>query len=179
MLLFFATAKPAHSNTTASSPQADCFNLYEGALYFDGSRYTGGSELTVPAKVNGQTVRSLSEGCFAGSTALTTVILPDTLTSIGDRAFSGCSRIRGLYIPDSVRSIGTEAFSGCTELEAIYLHSTLDTIHAGAFNRCDSLKYIYFDGTYKQWQTLYSEHINDTVGIFCTDGSFYQSENRY
>ena len=171
LILFFATA-----GRGTESSDADCFKLYEGTLYFDGSRYTGGSELTVPAEVGGSKVRRLSEGCFAGSTALTTVILPDTLTSVGDRAFADCSCLRGIYIPSSVRSIGAEAFAGCTQLEAIYLHNSLKTISNDAFDRCGKLNYIYFDGTCKQWQKLYNGQINDQVGVFCKDGSFYQGQ---
>lgn len=177
LVLFFATAgKSAPVRAEGSSPW---FYVKGGVLYFEERRYTGGSELTVPSEIAGQTVLALSEDCFAGCTTLTTVILPDTLVTIGDGAFSGCTALRGIYVPASVNMIGEEAFYGCTNLEAVCIHSRIKIIRENAFDNCNGLGYIIFLGLYDDWTALYDEFINPYVGVFCQDGSFYQGGNPY
>lgn len=177
LLLFFATA--GNTAPIRADGSAEWFYVQDNVLYFEESRYTGGSELSVPGELAGQPVYALSEDCFAGCDWLTTVILPDTLTSIGDGAFYGCTALRGIYIPQRVKLIGTEAFYGCTALEAICLHDSLKDIGNHAFDGCNYLGYIFFLGDYDSWSALYSEFINPYVGVFCEDGSFYQGGEVY
>lgn len=178
--LFFTTAD-SHVPTHMGHGGTDngWFYVDNGVLYFDAARYTGGSELTVPDELYGQTVYALAEDCFAGCTELTTVVLPDTLASIGDGAFFGCTSLRGVYIPDTVNIIGEDAFSGCSNLEAIRIPGSLHTIREDAFDGCNYLGFIFYDGTHEAWTALYDEFINPYVGVFCTDGSFYQGGDLY
>lgn len=177
LVLFFATAgKDAPIRAEGSS---HWFYIRNGVLYFEEHRYTGGSELTVPSEIAGETVIALGEDCFANCTELTTVILPDSLSSIGEGAFSGCTSLRGIYIPDSVNIIDKEAFYGCISLESIRIPDTLHTIREDAFDNCSYLGYIFYDGTYSSWTALYDEFINPYVGVFCEDGSFYQGGDLY
>ena len=176
LILFFATASSTPVRADGSTPW---FYVRDGALYFEEHRYTGGSELTVPSQIAGQTVFELSAECFADCTELTTIILPDTLQAIHSGAFSSCTSLRGIAIPESVSMIGAEAFSGCTGLEAIRICSNIRAIGADAFDDCSYLAYIYFDGTYAEWMSLYDEFINPYAGIFCEDGSFYQGGDPY
>ena len=155
------------------------FYVQNGVLYFEEHRYTGGSELTVPTEIVGQTVYALSEDCFAGCTQLTAVILPEGLASIGDGAFSGCTSLRGIAVPESVNVIGEDAFSGCTALEAISISGRIKHIREDAFDDCSYLGFIFFDGLHEEWTALYDEFINPYVGIICRDGSFYQGGELY
>ena len=128
---FFATAgnnAPIHAEGSAP-----WFYVRDGVLYFEEHKYTGSSELTVPGEIAGQTVRSLSDDCFAGCDTLTAVNLPDSLTAIGKGAFRDCMALRGMDIPDSVSTIGKEAFSGCSALEAVHIPASVHTIGADAF----------------------------------------------
>ena len=177
LIFFFATAGTHESvRTDEDSPW---FSVKNGTLYFEEALYTGGSELVVPAEINGQPVYALGEDCFSGCTGLTTVYLPDTLSSIGDRAFSGCSALRGIFIPSSVIVIAEKAFYGCTALEAVCIHNSMKDIRADAFDSCNRLSYIFFLGTQAEWTALYSEFINPYTGVFCADGSFYQGGDLY
>jgi len=153
------------------------FYLKRGVLYFEADRYTGGSELKIPAKIGGHPVTVIGDNCFAGCENITTVFLPDTITAIGSCAFSNCSALRGIYIPPSVDSIGDKAFLGCSALESVCLHSSITHIGKSAFDLCDRLEYIIFRGSYAQWTQLYDAYINADIGIFCEDGSFFQGEN--
>lgn len=61
-------------------------------------------------------VTSIPAGTFRGSSALTTVTIPENITSIGARAFEDCVNLRSITIPDSVLYIGEDAFKGCKAL---------------------------------------------------------------
>ena len=177
LVLFFATA--GNSAPIRAEGGSEWFYVRGGVLYFEESRYDGGSELTVPSEIAGEVVYALSEDCFAGCTELTTVYLPDTLASIGDGAFSGCTSLRGIFIPASVNMIGEEAFYGCTALEAVCIHNRIKIIREDAFDLCNRLNFIFFLGTHDEWTHRYSEFINPYTGVFCEDGSFYQGGDLY
>ena len=63
---------------------------------------------------------------FRNATALSVVILPDTLTEIDDRAFQNCRKLKQIYIPAQVQRIGDRAFDECTGL-SVQLDS-IDTL---------------------------------------------------
>lgn len=170
--VFFCTA-PGKSGAHVSA-DAPWFSIQNGVLYFDGSRYAGGGELTVPDRVDGEMVTALSDGCFRGCDDLTTVILPDTLTVIGRGAFAGCASMRGIYIPASVTGIGDSAFYGCTGLEAVCISPSVERIGQGAFENCNKLYYIFYLGTHEDWNELFAEFITPYTGVYCLDGSFRQ-----
>ena len=78
---------------------------------------------------------------FSGCTALTAVTLPDSLTSVGTQAFSGCTALANVSL-GNVKSIAAYAFSGCAGLEAISLPASLESIDSYAFHGCSSLALI-------------------------------------
>lgn len=165
IVLFFAIPITPVENDTP------WFTVDRGVLYFDKALYSGGSEVTVPAVVNGQPVTELAEGCFENCTEITTVILPDSLLSIRRNAFSGCTSMRGVFIPEGVLCISPGAFSNCSALEAIGLPSTVESIGEGAFDGCKKLSFIFFNGEFSRWQSLYSEHISIKTQVYCSDGT--------
>lgn len=83
---------------------------------------------------------SLPDNAFEGCTALTEVILPDTLKTVGNYAFKGCTAIKGITLPKSVYDLGWSVFEGCTSLESITLPQYVTYIPSGAFRGCTSLK---------------------------------------
>lgn len=168
-VVFFAVPPKPDTDTSAQMPW---FRLSDGYLYFDSASYTGGSELTVPSRFDGELVYGLGEGCFENCTGITTVILPDSLEEIGPSAFSGCTQLRGIYLPDSLWAVGSEAFSGCESLEAIRIPETLFYLESGAFEGCGKLHYIFFDGEYANWQMLYPDYITEDTIVSCPDGLF-------
>lgn len=174
--LFYAipleTDDPAASLSSADMPW---FSLETGVLHFDESRYSGNSQLTVPATINDAEVVAIGEGCFRDCESLTAIFLPETLEAIGEDAFWNCTALRGIEIPESVAFIGKSAFSDCSALEAICISNELRYIGTGAFDGCSSLSYVYFLGNFPEWTALYQGFIAPTVVISCEDGNFYQS----
>lgn len=172
LCLFFTIP---YSNDSLSADH-NHFRAENGVLYFDASAYSGGSELVVPATVDGQQVTALADGCFENCTTLTSIVLPDSLQIVGAHAFRGCTALRGIEIPDSVTRIGIEAFFGCTALEAVCLSDSVTYIGPGTFGECNQLHYIMFLGSHQDWVELYDEFITPYTGVFCDEGSFYQGK---
>lgn len=171
-LVYFATA--GRSPTPSVQSDLPWFSIVDGELYFDERVYTGGSEVTVPAEINGEAVLYLSEACFADCESITTVHLPETLEWIGAEAFRGCTALRGLYIPDSVWFIGEMAFENCSALEALAVPNSMEYIEDHAFDSCSKLFYIFYSGSIDDWTDLYDAYITPYTLVYCEDGSFYQ-----
>lgn len=57
--------------------------------------------------------------------------------------FFGCSALTSVVIPDSVTEIGEGAFSECDSLETITLGPNIDKIHTEVFSSCSALKTIF------------------------------------
>lgn len=149
------------------------FTVKNGELYFDKSLYTGSSELEVPETIGGQTVTTLSRGCFYDCDSLTTVFLPESVTEIGSQAFAGCDNLRGILLPAAVTRIGTEAFYGCTALEAISLAENVQSIGEDAFTGCSRLRYIFYNSLMDRWISLYHQEIGPETRIYTKDGILY------
>jgi len=61
-------------------------------------------------------------------TALTSIIIPDTVSFIGSSAFMYCSSLTSVTIPsDSVTSIGDHAFCNCLSLTEVHYSGTSDS----------------------------------------------------
>ncbi len=170
LTLFFLLGNGAG---TACDPAMPWFTAENGLLFFDESRYTGSSELTVPSVIAGQTVTALSDGCFAGS-ELTTVRLPEGITRIGSGTFSGCARLRGIVLPETLQHIGADAFFGCSALEAIAIPYTVNQIGENCFTGCGKLSYIFYAGPMAAWQALDVDISGTNANIYCYDGIYPQ-----
>lgn len=70
---------------------------------------------------------------FAGSEAVQTVSLPDSVREVGDMAFCDNTKITTCNIPQGVRRIGVCAFAGCWQLETKMALQGGVVIEAGAF----------------------------------------------
>lgn len=149
------------------------FSIRDGEITFLPDRWNGGAVLRIPETVDGQTVTALAPGCFAGCTELTTIVLPDSITSIGPEAFAGCTELRGLLVPIGTVSIGTDAFAGCINLESLYVPGSVAEIAPGCLDDCASLLYIFYDGTFENWNALYSDYITPFTTAICADGAYY------
>ncbi|MCM1115189.1 MAG: leucine-rich repeat protein [Clostridium sp.] len=81
---------------------------------------------------------------FYNCTALTEVVLPDTLTTIGAGLvqygpFRGCSALKSIKLPEGLTTIDAYAFQDCTALESIKFPNSLTTLGSFAFTGCTSL----------------------------------------
>ena len=82
--------------------------------------YTGSaSSLTLPATINGMTVDRIAANAFAGNTALTSVVIPDSIVCIEKNAFQNCTALTTVTIADSVTEIQANVFTGCTKVSLL------------------------------------------------------------
>ena len=112
------------------------YGITGGKVYI--TAYRGLSPIVViPETIEGLPVVSLC-ATFSENTALTHIVLPDSLEEIGDHAFDGCSRLTTVTIPDSVTSIGSYAFADCSSLTSITIPDSVTSI-GSSFVGCRSL----------------------------------------
>ena len=89
-------------------------------------------KLTIPEKVNGMPVISITKHAFLNC-KLTDIILPEGLTTIYTEAFSGCS-LETITLPSTITTIANYSFEFCY-LESIYCKDTTPgTIGTNAFS---------------------------------------------
>ena len=128
-------------------------------------------EVVIPNKVGdtdgtseGRIVTIIADEAFKACTAMTSVVMPETVTTIGSAAFYNCDKLTEVKIPAAVKTIGElafakcvsltkveftgtsalttigkNAFDGCVELTTIELPAKLTTIESGAFRNCAKL----------------------------------------
>lgn len=65
----------------------------------------------------------IKRSVFRGCSALTEIVLPNTLTDMGSGVFMNCNE---LVLPDSLISIGNGTFNGCTSLKQITYNKKLN-----------------------------------------------------
>lgn len=169
-----AVPEPLPHTELLPEPVSDeYFTIRDGEVHFMAERWDGGTVVTVPETIDGQTVTTIGAGCFRDCDALTTIILPETVTKIGPLAFAGCKNLRGLFVPEAVRSIDKEAFSGCISMEAISIPASVEEIASGCFDDCASLRYIFYSGMFEQWRGIYNDYITPHTTVICLDGNYY------
>ena len=100
-------------NSSASLPEGErCFDFSAGTItnYKKGAYPECGINVTIPATINGQAVKTIWTSAFANK-GLTSVKLPTSVTTIRENAFRA-NQLTSVTIPTSVTSIGSQAFYG-------------------------------------------------------------------
>ena len=82
------------------------------------------AKIAIPEEIDGYKVTAIGENAFENETALTEIIIPDTVKTSGKRAFYGCTGLTEMTIPASVTSIGTQIFYKASNLATVYYNST-------------------------------------------------------
>ncbi|HAG05038.1 MAG TPA: hypothetical protein DCG28_06300 [Lachnospiraceae bacterium] len=77
------------------------------------------SEVIIPKKVNGQSVKKIKERSFMCCRELKEVTLSKSVKTIGRDAFAGCSALNLLVSKGNVTTVAKSSFLGCTNLKNI------------------------------------------------------------
>ena len=96
------------------------------------------TEILIPLTYNGLPVVAVNAGAFFDNTAITSVVLPDSITSIGENAFNGCESLTSVTFGKNsqLTSIGPGAFNYCYSLASITIPASVTSIGEWAFVGC-------------------------------------------
>ena len=123
---YYAKNVYTEENGSRFTDTADGYRfIYDGTNGYLVGYYGEATDISLPESFSaygGTIVNSyeINRYAFYGNTALTSVVIPDSVTSIGDNAFSGCTMLTSVTIGNSVTSIGNNAFYNCCKLISVY-----------------------------------------------------------
>ena len=95
------------------------------------------------------TLKLISQsGAFSGATALESINLPDGLAFAEDigSVFSDCSALTSIVLPESIAKIPSGTFNGCTSLASVTAKGEISAIGNSAFQECKSLTQLALPG---------------------------------
>lgn len=95
------------------------------------------------------TLKLISQsGAFSGATALESINLPDGLAFAEDigSVFSDCSALTSIVLPESITKIPSGTFNGCTSLTSVTAKGEISAIGNSAFQECKSLTQLALPG---------------------------------
>lgn len=76
---------------------------------------------------------------YFGNSAMTSIVIPNSVTQMGQNAFSGCAGLESVTLGNGITRLEDRTFAQCTSLTTITLPSTLSFIGKNVFNNCQSL----------------------------------------
>ena len=124
-------------------------------------------------------VTSIGDCAFYNCSSLTSIEIGNGVTTIGDDVFCLCDSLTSITIPTSVTSIGDCAFYYCSGLTSVVIPDSVTSIGSYAFYFCDSLTSITFNGTKAQWNAIEKgSYWNDDAPakkVVCSDGEVFFS----
>lgn len=135
-------AFPAYAAPTTELEENLTDGMFKYEVLADGTfAITGVSAASIsaiPSTRNGKIITAISDSAFMGCTALTDVVIPDSIKSIGTGAFLGAS-IKSVTLPRNLEFLGENAFANCTSLTSVTIQNGLTYIPDYAFLQCDHL----------------------------------------
>ena len=144
----------------------------KGAMYSFGSSsqpwYAYKEQITSVEIMEG--ITSVGQYAFYNHTALTEVVLPNTLISVLYGVFQYCSQLTSVSIPDNVTSIGSYAFYGCQSLTELHIPANVTTIGIYAFYDCYQLSEVYISANVVSIDT-YAFSSSYVKKLFCYEES--------
>ena len=102
-------------------------------------------EVVIPETVGAdnakRTVVGIGKEAFYFCSAITGVVIPETVTLIDELAFAECQNLASINVPAAVTSVGAYAFAGCNKLATVEFAtgSELTSIGDFAFYKCSAL----------------------------------------
>lgn len=89
------------------------------------------------------TIKNISNGAFFRCNNLRTIEIPNSVIAIGESAFALCENLELVSIGESVESIGPSSFAFCSKLKSMMIPSRVHDIGIYAFSLCNELKEVH------------------------------------
>ncbi len=115
------------------------------------------SDIIIPAKHAGYSVKYINAGAFRDCISLTSITIPDSITFIPSDVFQGCTNLTKVSIPDSLTDMASDAFDDC---ESLIYNIKDDLKYLGN----DNNKYLYLVGVVGD-----SSVVNDSITSITID----------
>ena len=96
------------------------------------TKYNGTSDfVSIPAKIGGKNVVSVSASAFAENQTLKTVVIPQTVKKVGQNAFKNCKALETIHIFDTFARDGISegVFNGCNALANIHINTIYEQVN--------------------------------------------------
>jgi hypothetical protein len=118
---------------------SDCYSL-TNAVILGGNIASGAFRrcANLGSLMLGNGVRHIGENAFTG-TALTNLIISDSVEEIGGDAFSGCGGLTNVTFGSGLKRIGARAFQSSPLLTHLYIPDNVTFIADFAFSSCEAL----------------------------------------
>ncbi len=88
------------------------YQVKDNTCVITGVENWSGSELILPATIDGKTVTGIGKNAFTGNKSIKTVYIPKTITELGDKVFSGCSAITTIVYEGTTTEWNTAVTKG-------------------------------------------------------------------
>lgn len=128
-------------------PYTFTLNADKVSYTLTGALPTATGDLKIPSRYLDKPVTAIAPDVFKGNTAITSIVIPDSIVSIGNSAFDCCSSLTSITLPSGLKNLGSDAFARCTSLTSAVLGASLQKIPASAFEGCTALKSVTFPRT--------------------------------
>ncbi len=112
------------------------YGFYNGGVVI--YEFSGDTEPYIPTDIEGKEVIIIAENAFSENTAITNLVIPDTVKYICENAFLNCNEITDVSLGKSVLSIGENVFKGCVNLTKASYNGTPDDWAKITFKNKDS-----------------------------------------
>ncbi len=109
------------------------FLIPEGTKKIGSYAFDSSALITV---MSPETLEIIDEGAFYNSFSLRHFLFPQNLKVINDFAFEYCNSLNGLIFPSELSFIGYNAFHSCWNITEILLPNKITTLCTGAFLGC-------------------------------------------
>jgi len=128
------------------------------------------TDITIPTALGGVNIVSVGVRAFAGSSTLSSVVIPDGITTISDEAFASCPNLTTIDISSTVSYIGGKAFANCTNLSYVNLKGIPSHIDSTAFDNTnwvinDSAEFVMLGNSTLLRYNGVSETVNIPYGV--------------
>ena len=118
------------------------------------------TDIVIPSSYLGLPITSIDSNVFANYTALTNIVIPDSVIKIPENAFKGCSNLTNVVLGNGITKIAKNAFYDCYNLKNVLLGNSIVEIEDNAFHSCLSLEYIRIPNSIQKMGTIFSTYNN-------------------